>query len=211
MESKLEALAQAGKHEIDVFAPSTVYLPGILGKDLAEDLTGQVTIPEAIPGNLYEELMFDGKVTVVPIRPNVQTNYYNENKLNEYGLTPPKNWDELLDFATPEQRFNHIEDFIDRLLTLNPKTTQSEIYGKIRKQHAYIKKGVIYFNGQSRPLKPFMAEAIDRNNRIAWVEKFKPFTEAERDFQGEPSRPCFPLVGTDNCLCGCRQPPPCYF
>ena len=49
MESKLEALAQAGKHEIDVFAPSTVYLPGILGKDLAEDLTGQVTIPEAIP------------------------------------------------------------------------------------------------------------------------------------------------------------------
>ena len=65
--------------------------------------------------------------------------------------------DELLDFATPEQRFNHIEDFIDRLLTLNPKTTQSEIYGKIRKQHAYIKKGVIYFNGQSRPLKPFMA------------------------------------------------------
>ena len=89
--------------------------------------------------------------------------------------------DELLDFATPEQRFNHIEDFIDRLLTLNPKTTQSEIYGKIRKQHAYIKKGVIYFNGQSRPLKPFMTEAIDRNNRIAWVEKFKPFTEAERD------------------------------
>lgn len=89
--------------------------------------------------------------------------------------------DELLDFATPEQRFNHIEDFIDRLLTLNPKTTQSEIYGKIRKQHAYIKKGVIYFNGQSRPLKPFMAEAIDRNNRIAWVEKFKPSTEAERD------------------------------
>ena len=58
-----------------------------------------MTIPEAIPGNLYEELMFDGKVTVVPIRPNVQTNYYNENKLNEYGLTPPKNWDELLDFA----------------------------------------------------------------------------------------------------------------
>lgn len=99
MESKLEALAQAGKHEIDVFAPSTVYLPGILGKDLAEDLTGLVTIPEAIPGNLYEELMFDGKVTVVPIRPNVQTNYYNEAKLNEYGLTPPQNWDELLAFA----------------------------------------------------------------------------------------------------------------
>lgn len=89
--------------------------------------------------------------------------------------------EELLDFATPEERLDRMEDFIDRLLTLNPKMTQSEIYAKIRKQHAYIKKGVVYFGGTSRPLKPFMAEAIDRNNRIAWVERFRPATEAERD------------------------------
>jgi len=89
--------------------------------------------------------------------------------------------EELLDFTTPEERFNRIEDYIDRLLTLNPKITQSEIYHKIRKQRAYIKKGIIYFDGQSRPLKPFMAEAIDRNNRIAMVEMFSPATEAERD------------------------------
>ena len=89
--------------------------------------------------------------------------------------------EELLDFTTPEERFNRIEDYIDRLLTLNPKITQSEIYSKIRKQRAYIKKGIIYFDGQSRPLKPFMAEAIDRNNRIAMVEMFSPANEAERD------------------------------
>jgi hypothetical protein len=89
--------------------------------------------------------------------------------------------EELLDFATPEERFNRIEDYIDRLLTLNPKITQGEIYSKIRKQRAYIKKGIIYFDGQSRPLKPFMAEAIDRNNRIAMVEMFSSATEAERD------------------------------
>ena len=89
--------------------------------------------------------------------------------------------EELLDFATPEERFNRIEDYIDRLLTLNPKITQGEIYSKIRKQRAYIKKGIIYFDDQSRPLKPFMAEAIDRNNRIAMVEMFSPATEAERD------------------------------
>lgn len=89
--------------------------------------------------------------------------------------------EELLDFATPEERFNRIEDYIDRLLTLNPKITQGEIYCKIRKQRAYIKKGIIYFDGQSRPLKPLMAEAIDRNNRIAMVEMFNPATEAERD------------------------------
>lgn len=89
--------------------------------------------------------------------------------------------EELLDFTTPEERFNRIEDYIDRLLTFNPKITQGEIYSKIRKQRAYIKKGIIYFDGQSRPLKPFMAEAIDRNNRIAMVEMFSPATEAERD------------------------------
>lgn len=89
--------------------------------------------------------------------------------------------EELLDFATPEERLDRMEDFIDRLLTLNPKMTQSEIYAKIRRQHAYIKKGVVYFGRTSRPLKPFMTEAIDRNNRIAWVERFRPGTEAERD------------------------------
>ena len=67
------------------------------------------------------------------------------------------------------------------MLTLNPKITQGEIYSKIRKQRAYIKKGIIYFDGQSRPLKPFMSEAIDRNNRIAMVEMFNPATETERN------------------------------
>ena len=89
--------------------------------------------------------------------------------------------DELLDFATPEQRLDRIEDFIDRLLTLNPRITQGEIYDKIRKQRAYIKKGGIHFDGQTRPLKTFMAEAVDRNNRIAWVEMFRPSNEVERD------------------------------
>lgn len=99
MENKLEALKAANKHEIDIFAPSTVYLPGILSKDLAEDLTGLVTIPDAIPANLYTDFQFDGKLNFVPLRPNVQTNYYDEAKLNEYGLTPPESWDDLLEVA----------------------------------------------------------------------------------------------------------------
>ena len=74
--------------------------------------------------------------------------------------------EELLDFANPEQRFDRMEDFIDRLLTLNPKITQGEIFQKLKRYRAYIKKGAIYFNGESRPLKPFMADTIDRNNRI---------------------------------------------
>lgn len=89
---------------------------------------------------------------------------------------------EVLDFATPEERFNRIENFIDSLLDLNPKISQSEIYSKLWKHHAYIKKGMIYFNGQTRPLKQYMADVIERNNRIAWVESFRPRTQAEKLF-----------------------------
>lgn len=89
--------------------------------------------------------------------------------------------DELLDFATPQERFDRIESFIDRLFTINPKITQGEIFDKLRRQGAYIKKGVIHFNGQTRPLKQFMAEALERNGRIKWIESFKPMTDAERD------------------------------
>lgn len=69
MEAKLEALSQAGKHDIDIFAPSTVYLPGIIKKDLAEDLTGAVKIPGEIPENLYTDFQFENKVQFVPLRP----------------------------------------------------------------------------------------------------------------------------------------------
>lgn len=99
MENKLEALRQAGKHEIDIFAPSTVYLPGVIDKGLAEDLTGIITIPEEIPENLYTDYQFDGKVQFVPLRPNVQTNYYYKDKFEQNGLEEPKTWDELLNAA----------------------------------------------------------------------------------------------------------------
>ena len=87
--------------------------------------------------------------------------------------------EELLDFATPEQRFDRIEAYIGQLLQLNPKITQGEIFQKLKKQHAYIKKGFIYYDGQSRPLPEEMAAAINRNNRISFIEKFRPQNEAE--------------------------------
>lgn len=89
--------------------------------------------------------------------------------------------DELLDFATPQERFDRIESFIDQLFTLNLKITQGEIYDKLRRQGAYIKIGVIHFNGQTRPLKQFMVDALERNNRIKWIESFNPMTDVERD------------------------------
>ena len=90
--------------------------------------------------------------------------------------------EELLDFATPDQRFERMERFIDDLLTIDPKMTQDEIFRKLRKHRAYIKKGTIYYDGKNRKLPPFMAAAIDRNNRIHHIEQLHPTTEAERDF-----------------------------
>ncbi|ROT02606.1 mobilization protein [Muribaculaceae bacterium Isolate-007 (NCI)] len=89
--------------------------------------------------------------------------------------------DELLDFSTPQERFDRIESFIDNIFTINPKITQGEIFDKLRRHGAYIKKGVVHFNGQTRPLKQFMVEALERNNRIKWIESFNPMTDVERD------------------------------
>ncbi len=89
--------------------------------------------------------------------------------------------DELLDFCTPEERFDRIDRFIDDLFTQNPKITQGEIFDKLRRHGAYIKKGVVHFNGQTRPLKQFMVDALERNNRIKWIESFNPVTDEERD------------------------------
>lgn len=90
--------------------------------------------------------------------------------------------DELLDFATPEERIKRVESFLDSLLQLNPKITRSEIFRKLRQHKAYIKKGmVIFHDGRTFPLKPYMAAAIERNNRIAWVESFKPTSQDEVD------------------------------
>ncbi len=89
--------------------------------------------------------------------------------------------DELLDFATPEERFKRIEDYINQLMAVNAKITQGELFIKLRRYHAYIKKGVLYQGKRSQSLQADVAAAIDRNNRIAFVEKFNPTTESERN------------------------------
>lgn len=87
----------------------------------------------------------------------------------------------LLDFTTPEEKFECIENFIDDLLTNNPTMDVWELNDKLRRSHAYIKKDTVYFRNLSHKLPEFMANAIRRNNRIKWIESFKPTTEAERD------------------------------
>lgn len=87
----------------------------------------------------------------------------------------------LLDFTTPEEKLARIDAFIDRLLENNPDIDTWAINKRLFRSNAYIKKGVIYCGGRTRPLKDFMAATILRNDKIRRIESFHPVTEAERD------------------------------
>lgn len=89
--------------------------------------------------------------------------------------------DRLMDFSTPEQRFDRIESYIENLLKETPTLSGSDIHEALFRYHAWIKKGELHYNGTSRPLKPELLKIIARNNRIGWIESFNPQSEVERD------------------------------
>ncbi|MCX7902922.1 MAG: extracellular solute-binding protein [Caloramator sp.] len=97
---KLEAMKQAGKMEIDLIAQDNMALAPLVEKGLVEDISEfRSRIPAEIIPSLVTVGEFDGKLYFFPFRPNVEINFYNEAKFNQYGLKPPTNWDELLQVA----------------------------------------------------------------------------------------------------------------
>ena len=95
--SQLEALVEAGRAEIDVFAQDNMSLAALVGRGLVHDLSAYVErIPSAVHANLIEAGRFDGQLLFMPFRPNVQIAYYNKEVFARYGLTPPETWDALL-------------------------------------------------------------------------------------------------------------------
>ncbi len=97
---KLEAMVRAGKVEVDVFAQDNMRLYPLVAKGLVEDLSEYANIiPEEVPEALRKVGIFDGKLYFFPYRPNVQITFYNAEKFAEYGLNPPRDWDELLAVA----------------------------------------------------------------------------------------------------------------
>ena len=87
----------------------------------------------------------------------------------------------LLDFSTPEEKLARIDAFIDRLLEDNPTIDTWAINKKLFRSNAYIRRGVIYCGGITRPLKDFMASTILRNDKIRRIESFHPGSASERD------------------------------
>jgi len=97
---QLQAMNKAGKMEVDLIAQDVNNIATLITNGLMEDLSSyKDKIPgEAIPG-LVAAGEFDGKTYFFPYRPNVEINYYNETKFEQYGIEPPKTWDELLQVA----------------------------------------------------------------------------------------------------------------
>jgi trehalose transport system substrate-binding protein len=67
-----------------------------VSKQLVEAIPdAEQLMPTTTIAALKEVLKFDETYYFLPARPNVQITYYNETRLNEWGVTPPKTWDEL--------------------------------------------------------------------------------------------------------------------
>ncbi len=92
----LQAQVQSGNIEIDLLTQDNNSLAPLVANQLVEQLPDaeQVMPATTIPA-LKEVLQFDGQYYFLPARPNVQITYYNENRFNEWGVQPPKTWDEL--------------------------------------------------------------------------------------------------------------------
>ncbi len=92
----------AGDMKWDLIAADNNMLGLLAAKELVQELPVDAH-PELYPQSLMISLMplrtFEEKFYFVPFRPNVKIAFYNEDKLAEEALEPPKSWDELLEVA----------------------------------------------------------------------------------------------------------------
>ena len=93
----LEAQVGSGEVQIDILAQDNNSLAPLVDGQLVEEIpeAAEVLPPETIEA-LLPVLQFDDTYYFLPARPNVQITYYNSNRFEEYGLEPPRNWEELL-------------------------------------------------------------------------------------------------------------------
>lgn len=92
----LQAQVGSGNLQIDMLTQDNNSLAPLVSDGLVEELPeAQEIIPPETIEALLPVLQFDDKYYFLPARPNVQITYYNENRFNEWGVTPPTTWDEL--------------------------------------------------------------------------------------------------------------------
>lgn len=98
--NSLTAQVNSGNLELDMFGQDVNNLSSLVTRDLVEDLSAyRDRIPDTVIPGMMEVSEFDGKLLFLPYRPNVEITFYNQKKFEEYGLQPPRTWDELLEVA----------------------------------------------------------------------------------------------------------------
>jgi trehalose transport system substrate-binding protein len=96
----LEAQVGSGNVQIDMVVQDNNTLAPLVDGGLVEEIQdAESVMPASTIGALKEVLQFDGTYYFLPARPNVQITYYNSKKFEDYGVEPPKTWDELLSTA----------------------------------------------------------------------------------------------------------------
>lgn len=88
---------------------------------------------------------------------------------------------ELLDFKTREEHMDEIEEFINNVFDQNPHITTKDLNKKLRRMGAYIRKDSIVFGDIRKPMAESHRAILDRNNKIEWINGFRPRNEKERD------------------------------
>ncbi len=93
----LESQVGSGNVQIDMVVQDNNTLAPLVDGGLVEEIQdAESVMPASTIEALKEVLQFDGTYYFLPARPNVQITYYNSNKFEQYGVEPPKTWDELL-------------------------------------------------------------------------------------------------------------------
>lgn len=87
---------------------------------------------------------------------------------------------DLLDFSTPEEKMQRVDEFITKILDADPGIRTSDINRKIMGQGYLLKGDVLYYQGKKHFLHPDVAKRININDRVYIVNCFLPSDEAER-------------------------------
>lgn len=96
----LEAQVGSGNVQIDMVVQDNNTLAPLVDGGLVEEIKdAESVMPASTIEALKEVLQFDGTYYFLPARPNVQITYYNSKKFEDYGVEPPKTWDDLMSTA----------------------------------------------------------------------------------------------------------------
>ncbi|MGA1869578.1 MAG: extracellular solute-binding protein [bacterium] len=104
--ARLDKMVASGTMKWDLIAVDNNILGILVKKGLVEELSKageyenlKELIPHALLPRLRPMLKVEDKFYFAPFRLNVKIAFYNQHKFTEYGLTPPKNWEQLLHVA----------------------------------------------------------------------------------------------------------------